>query len=346
MNKMKYFFILIALMLLMGSCKNKEKNATIDGTWDGCVIGMFTAAENGNFPSDGASAIKGFEELIDHKVGSVTWFPTWDDPFPTKACEEARKEGLIPHITWELFWPSKDPNNSKAIDHYEAMDQVLNGAYDDYIDSFALAAKQYGGIVLNRFLHEFNGNWYVWSGNKNGREQGGPEKVVDVWRYVVNRFRAVGAYNVKWLWTPHGPSTDRSEEPWNNIENYWPGSDYVDWIGLDGYNFYPKDPWGGVRPYRDFDNNFKELYSACARLGNQPMMIAEFGSGEFEYNGLSKADWINDAFEKIKNDYPRIKIFTWFHIKKECDWRVNSSDEALNAFRLAMKDPYFIGSPF
>jgi mannan endo-1,4-beta-mannosidase len=93
--------------------------------------------------------------------------------------------------------------------------------------------------VLMRFLHEFNGNWYVWSGNKNGQAEGGPEKVVAVWKYVVDRFRKVGADNVKWMWVPHGPSTDRSEEAWNNVSNYWPGDDYVDWIGLDGYNFLP-----------------------------------------------------------------------------------------------------------
>ncbi|WP_430936633.1 glycoside hydrolase family 26 protein [Saccharicrinis sp. 156] len=343
----KTILIPILGMLILASCnQNKKPSSRLEGDWDGCVVGMFTAAENGYFPGDGIKAITGFEELIEHEVGSVVWFPTWDDPFPVEACEEARKKGIIPHITWELFWPSKNPNHTRNIDQYEAMDEVLAGKHDAYIDRFALAAKEYGGVVLNRFLHEFNGNWYVWSGNKNGREDGGPEKVIKVWKYVVDRFRENGAYNVKWLWTPHGPSADLSCEAWNDIENYWPGSEYVDWIGLDGYNFYPKDPWGGERPYRDFDNNFKELYEACAKLGEQPMMIAEFGTGEFVYNNLTKADWIKDAFNKIKNDYPRIKIFTWFHINKECDWRVNSSDEALSAFKQAMKDPYYIASPF
>ncbi len=126
-------------------------------------------------------------------------------------------------------------------------------------------------------------NWYVWSGNKNGRENGGPAKVVAVWKYVVDKFREAGADNVKWLWVPHGPSTDLSTEAWNQLSNYWPGDDYV--------------------------------------------------------------DWITEAFTKIKTEYPRIKLFTWFHIKKELDWRVASSPEALEAFKEAMEDPYFIGNP-
>ncbi|MBN1597487.1 MAG: hypothetical protein JW894_04295 [Bacteroidales bacterium] len=328
-------------LLFSTSCQKKE----IDGTWDGCVIGMFTAAENGYFPGDGISAIKGFEELIDHEVGSVVWFPTWEEPFPTEACKEAYKNGIIPHITWELFWPSENYNTAPVDSTgFHGFEEVLNGEHDAYIDSFATAAKEYGKIVLIRFMHEFNGNWYVWSGNKNGAENDGPERVVAVWKYVVDRFKAIGADNVKWLWVPHGPSIDLKEEEWNAVANYWPGDEYVDWIGLDAYNWYPKDPWGGNRPYRDFDNCFRKLYDDCAILGDQPMMIAEFASCEFEYDGIDKAAWITDAFNKIKTEYPRIKIFTWFHIKKELDWRVNSSPEALKAFQDAMDDTYYKGS--
>ena len=76
------------------------------------------------------------------------------------------------------------------------------------------------------------------------------------------------------------------------------------------------------------------------------MMIAEFGTGEFETENLNKSSWITDAFQKIKSDYPRIKIFTWFNINKELDWRVNSSPESLEVFKAAMEDPYYIGSPY
>jgi beta-mannanase len=266
-----------------------------------------------------------------------------------KAAKQAFAKGIVPHVTWELFWPSKNPNNTAGTDKkngYNGFNEILAGEHDDYIDQYARSVKDYGGPVLIRFLHEFNGNWYVWSGRKNGAENGGPEKVVAVWQYVVDRFRDIGADNALWLWTPHGPSIDLSTEEWNDVKHYWPGDDYVDWIGLDAYNFYPKDPWGGERPYRDFDNCFRDLYDKCAQLGNHPMAIAEFGTGEFEYKGLTKSDWVKDAFTKIKTEYPRIKLFTWFHINKELDWRVNSRPETQQAFQEVLKDPYYIGSPF
>lgn len=338
--------ILIATFLFLNSCTNKT--TLKEGDWDGCVIGLYPENGNVTIPSGEQQEIDDFEATIQHEVGSVVWFPTWDDEFPAEACQKLADRGIMPHLTWELFWPSINPNNSRQTGGggYQGFNDVLDGKYDAYIDRFAADAKAINKKVLIRFLHEFNGNWYVWSGNKNGKDNGGPEKVIAVWKYVVDRFKMQGADNVKWLWVPHGPSTDLVTDQWNDVSNYWPGDAYVDWIGLDGYNFYPQDPWGGERPLRDFDNCFRALYDSCAKLGNQPMMIAEFGTGEFQYENFDKAAWITDAFKKIKSDYPRIKIFTWFNINKELDWRVNSSPKSLEAFKLAMQDPYYIGSPY
>jgi hypothetical protein len=347
MKKTDRSYLLLASALFVTiSCVNNP--AIQEGDWDGGVIGMYPENGNETLPGGDQQEINDFEKILNHKIGSVVWFPTWDDEFPTKAVQQLHNRGIIPHLTWELFWPLADPNNTRPTgpNGYEGFNEVLNGTYDDYIDRFARDAKAFNERVLIRFLHEFNGNWYVWSGNKNGNVNGGPEKVVAVWKYVVDRFKKIGADNVKWLWVPHGPSTDLSTESWNQVSNYWPGDAYVDWIGLDGYNFYPQDPWGGVRPLRDFDNCFRALYDSCAVLGKQPMMIAEFGTGEFQSENFDKAAWVTDAFSKIKTDYPRVKIFTWFNINKELDWRINSSPESLNAFRKAMEDPYYIGSPY
>lgn len=343
---MKRNFVALGLsisLLLLVSCNAKKTQA--EGDWDGCVVGMFTADSNASFPWKGEEGIKAFEELINHKVGSVLMYPSWEDSFPTKACKQIAACGAIPHLTWEIYFPKKTYNTAPVDSNgYAVMNEVLEGKHDAYIKQFAQDARAYGGKVMIRFLHEFNGNWYLWGGKKNGADKGGPAKVVAVWKYVVEKFRAEGADNVKWIWCPHGPSPDLSPEGWNDIRNYWPGSDYVDWFGLDAYNWYPKDPWGGNRPYDSFKSCFRALYDSCAVLGSQPMMIAEFASCEFKLDSLNKATWIKEAFTELKNDYPRIKIFTWFHINKELDWRVNSSPEAYEAFLEAMKDPYYIGN--
>ena len=302
------------------------------------MIGTFTSDGEAKFPDNGEAGIRAFEELIGRKLAQVLWFITWDDGFPTKACQTVIDHGSIPQLTWELFWPSINPNNTDASS--TALDDVLAHKHDAYIDAFARDAATYGKPVLVRFLHEFNGNWYIWSGTKNGGAAGGPQKVKAVWKYVVDRFRAAGAANVLWLWCPHGPTVDVPTDAWNDLERYYPGDDYVDWFGMDGYNWYPKDPRGGVRPFQDFDTAFKPLYDELVALADKPIAISEMASGEFAYGQITKADWIIDTFSRMKS-YPVLKMYSWFNINKELDWRVNSTPAVLAAFRKMLSDPYF-----
>ena len=45
---------------------------------------------------------------------------------------------------------------------------------------------------------------------------------------------------------------------------YWPGSDQIDWIGADGYNFYQ---CGGRTEWRTFD----AIYTGFIRFGERHM---------------------------------------------------------------------------
>jgi len=341
--------ILIIITFILQSCientNTLKLSETTDGNWEGCMLSAYIFQEDGrHYPDNALSLIENFERLSKHEIGSVMWYPTFADNFPTDACKELIHNNYIPHLTWELFFPDSVAYNTMPIDGtYNLIDQILNGIHDGYIEQFATDSKSLNSKIYIRFLHEFNGNWYLWSGNKNGAENGGPEKIVRVWKYIVDKFKSIGATNVKWVWNPHGPSIDINQNGWNSIDKYWPGDDYVDWIGMDAYNWYPKDPWGGNRPYRDFDNCFGELYNECQKLSTKPMMIAEFGSPEFEFNDMNKAAWITNAFDQIKNNYQQIKLVLWFHINKELDWRINSSPSSLKAYQKAIDDPYFIG---
>jgi beta-mannanase len=200
-------------------------------------------------------------------------------------------------------------------------------------------------VVIN-FGHEMNGTWYPWCGLKNGDAQttgygdptrpDGPERYVDAFRHVRNLFNAVGANNVIWAWSPN--EGNPVGEAWNDVENYYPGAEYVEWLGMTGYN------WGAARPWsqwRSFDAIFGDLYRRLVALApDKPIIIAEFASSE---SGGDKSQWVTDAFRRIKEAYPLIKAFVWFDIVKETDWAIDSSSESLEAFRQAMRDPYYLG---
>jgi hypothetical protein len=59
-------------------------------------------------------------------------------------------------------------------------------------------------------------------------------------------------------------------------------------------------------------------------------MIAETGCAE---EGGSKGAWIDETSRSLKKMFPDVKALVWFDTDKECDWRIASSRESLNAFK-------------
>src|ERR1051326_6832172 len=64
-------------------------------------------------------------------------------------------------------------------------------------------------------------------------------KIGKAYRYVVDCVRARGASNIKWMF--HTNNYPYPYEVWNSAAAYYPGSDYVDWLGLSVYGQQYKD---------------------------------------------------------------------------------------------------------
>jgi beta-mannanase len=95
---------------------------------------------------------------------------------------------------------------------------------------WARQARDSNVAVLLRFAPEMNGDWRPWSVNDS------PQDFIHAWRHLHDVFDQEGAGNVKWVFNPNVSFTGSVA-----IENFWPGADYVDWLGVDGYN------WWGVK---------------------------------------------------------------------------------------------------
>ena len=90
MKKRDHSYLLLASALLVTiGCVNTP--AVQEGDWDGCVIGMYPENGNETLPGGDQQEINDFEKILNHKIGSVVWFPTWDDEFPTKAVQQLHK---------------------------------------------------------------------------------------------------------------------------------------------------------------------------------------------------------------------------------------------------------------
>ena len=80
----------------------------------GTMIAMFSHAGLESSQHLDEKEIHAFETLIGRKAAGVLWYNSWDDPFPTADCELARRCQVVPHLTWELYWPSKDSTNTRT----------------------------------------------------------------------------------------------------------------------------------------------------------------------------------------------------------------------------------------
>jgi beta-mannanase len=264
------------------------------------------------------------------------FYASWSSAadFPARQCSAIIEIGSLPHLTWEPW----DYNINGTT---YSLQSIINGTHDAYIRRWAQQIRDWGQPLFLRWGHEMNGNWYPWDGTHNGGatttgygdpgKADGPERYVDAWRHIHDIFSETGADNVTWIWAPNVMWDPQSSL--NAIRNFYPGDAYVDWLGIEGYN------WGSQQSWQSFDQIYNVSYDSCLALADKPIMIPEFASAE---SGGDKAAWISDAFAAIRTRYPAIKAITWFDINKETDWRINSSETALAAYRTALSDEYFL----
>jgi beta-mannanase len=122
-------------------------------------------------------------------------------------------------------------------------------------------------------------------------------------------------------------------ESWNHWTNYYPGDAYVDWVGMDAYN------WGNSSScctWQSFSDLVTDLYNDYATT--KPIIVPETASAEV---GGSKAAWIADLQQQLETHFTAIKAVVWFDINKETDWRIASSPATLAAYKAMALDPFF-----
>lgn len=269
-------------------------------------------------PEAGLEAVHVLEGQLGRRIDIVSWYQHWGGwgaEFTPEWVATAATGGRIPLLTWEPWAPG-------AVDQPDyRLARIAGGEFDGYITRWANAMATYGGTVYLRPMHEMNGDWYPWGGTVNANS---PTLYIAAWQRIHGIFQAAGATNVRWVWSPMVESSP--DVPGNALERYYPGTEFVDVLALDGYNWGADAvAYGG---WRSFDEVFAAAYARIARLGPQPVWIAETGASA---TGGDKAGWVRDMFASAPS-YARLEAIVWFNLSKERDWRATSSPEVAAAF--------------
>ena len=197
--------------------------------------------------------------------------------------------------------------------------------------------------MLLRFAHEFNGTWYPY-GNS-------PATFQSAWQYIHDRFEIAGVNQyVEWVWSANNVNVDDH----NDVSVYYPGTEYVDWTSIDGYNFGSNYSWTN---WESFEDTYSDMYLTLVNnYPEKPIMIAEVGSaeetdipsywwGQYGDNSdayESKDNWIGNMLFQLEASFPAVRAVSWFNINKELGWSITSGrNTGLSAYVAGTSSPYY-----
>ena len=243
--------------------------------------------------------------------------------------------------------------------------EIANGAkHDKYLRRIAtevfdvLSAKNRRLII--RLGHEMNIDRFPWGAGLDWEDN--PNIIVkqadfiEMWRKIHGLFAAAGANEyVEWCWCPNmqGPVMPEATD----FAGWYPGDNYVDWLGLDAYNwgsskqgmgwYSPAQMFGPyIRPDGRSSDNLNKLM-ACDSTDSKNIIIAETGCHAQTSEGalsVEKEQWFRDFRAYFKNapEAARVKGIAYFHNDAdEALWEIDKPPEALSSYQAIANDPAF-----
>jgi hypothetical protein len=275
--------------------------------------------------------VAALEQQLGRPLGLIMWYQGWgagNAALDVPLLEKVSARSALPMITWEPWDYAKGVNQPDF-----RLSRIATGAFDDYVQSWAQGLKAWGKPVVLRFAHEMNNPRYPWSAGVNGNTAADFRAA---WQRVRSIFDAAGTTNVAWHWCPNADWANSGQVSFADL---YPGDSGVDFVGVDGYNGGTALPWGGWQSFPSvFEYSIEQLRSLTAR----PLIIGEVASAE---QGGDKAGWVGDMLlNALPRAFPDVRAVVWFNESRETDWRIQSSQGSVDAFRTALKSSYY-GAP-
>lgn len=271
--------------------------------WGGVGTDTHDPTEHDVTPDDVAR----YEQVVGAKAAWIYFSDNWFESreFPAAMCSWIRDLGKIPYLRLMLRSDVDQKHSEKTF----TLERIIAGEFDVDLRAWAREAKKFGSPILIEWGTEPNGNWFSWNGKWNGGTSDGPQRYVGAYRHIVDLMRREGADNLTWVW--HVNWYDEPERKWNAFENYFPGTDYCNWVALSAYGPTTPRMRDGTESLR-FKLN--ESYARLTKLApNKPIIIAEFGC-DIRNRYVDCAKWAKAALEELfSGKWPAIAGFCWWN---------------------------------
>lgn len=245
-------------------------------------------------------------------ISIVHVYQGWTTPTPIWQLRQVMSYGAIPMVDW--YCGDTDANVAAGVD-------------DAMITQYAQQLAALQGPVFLRWYWEMN--FTQGSTAATCLAGGGAAGYVAAFRHIWTLFQQAGATNVSFVWAPGSSGDDQ------DMMNYFPGSAYVDWIGIDGY-------WREASS--TLEQMFETWYSYFSGFG-LPMMITETGAAS-NTNANNQTTYFGQVLNRFPTEFPLIRGFLYFDshkrtAKSDFDYSLTDGSPGLAAFAALDQSPRF-----
>jgi mannan endo-1,4-beta-mannosidase len=248
--------------------------------------------------------ITAFGKAIGFTPRITSYYSTFSQPFAVSFARAMAAQGTQVLVQWQPRGASNEA--------------IAAGEFDSYIQAFAQAVASVNAQVIISYGQEMNGNWYQWGTSGQGNST--PAAYIAAYRHVWSLFEQAGVHNVTWLWDPNVDYSSATP-----LASVYPGDQYVDWVGLDGYYSTPQTTFSGL---------FGPSIATFRTFTHKPLVIGESG-----VSGASAGSQLTGLFAGA--DLAGAVALVYFDQAQSGDpmhqdWRVEDNPPALAAFRAAV----------
>lgn len=246
-----------------------------------------------------------FNAMIGTHVQILHVFSSFTAALPTKTLADIEANGSTPLLDWSC----------------EEVHAVASGERDSVITSYAKALKAFAHPIFLRWYWEMNhaGHQTQCGATKD------PAAFQAAWRHIWTIFAQQHVTNVAFIWCPGG-SIDATP--------YYPGDQFVDWIGNDHFNSHGPPNTGTAA----VDKIFGTFYNQWSGHG-KPMMIGATGA-----KPADQAGYLNGLQTALPTTYPAFKALIYFDAPGDDNngkgpWNIQGG--GVSALRTLAANPYF-----
>ncbi|MEM8922998.1 MAG: glycosyl hydrolase [Actinomycetota bacterium] len=281
-------------------------------------------------PLVGVAVKRGNPDLVeqiaaaaDARLGMVRVFARWDTPFPDAGHQRLLDAGYDLHLS------VRPRTDDRRIIPWRAIAEADEGEEaHDRLRWWLEQVAGHDGRILFTLNHEPE--------TTDSAPNGTAEEYVAAWRRMDSMLASVdGGDAVSTVFVvSRGPYAN------GKVEEWYPGDDVVDVIGVDAYNWF--DCQGTDRPWTEPAELLAPVVDFADARG-KPLIVGEIASTEDPDDPDRKAAWIRRLDDLLAGPLAgTVTHLAWFDVDDpvwpDCRWRHDSSPAAADAFAALLRN--------